>query len=401
MENNKKNKKSTGKIQYKNKNTRVTKSIKVEKEEIKTSKANVESISKRKTKKVNRKNVAIILGVIVLLIVFLVVLLNMKKNDDNLDVLEEKGDKIDLTDTEEFTPEILIRDYIKGHNIEQKNTVYYDVPKELAYNIQDSEFSKQYIDATKNVNYSIIANVFYNITTDELIDRYQEILNENNYIKSSYTLLKNRDNNVKILKFDYVNSVKDEPDLLYTGQEIYFILETEGNDLFCLEYNLLNQKMSDRLLIEIANGIEVQKGKGKYLILTKDNNVLKGTMRSIDRHNNTLYKFNLTIDANKYVEVEEFNNSYNETTLKNRENNEIVTIKTSYNSLGAIKKTISNVKETKVTINGKVFTKLYNNEITYYVYVTENKNTFEVVLKTNGKSKIEDFTNFVVEKEDK
>ena len=202
------------------------------------------------------------------------------------------------------------------------------------------------------------------------------------------------------MKFDYVNNVKNEPELLYTGQEIYFVLEIDGGDTFSLEYKLIDQKMSDRLLNEIANGIEVDNNKGNYLVLTKNNSVLTGSLKSIDRYYYELYNFNIKIDADKYVEVEDSNNSYNQTTLKNKENNEIVTIKTSYNNLSTIKKSISNVIETKVTINNKEFTKLYNNEKTHYIYITDNKNTYEVILNTNGKSKIEDFTNFTVEKVD-
>ena len=396
MENSKKNKKTPSKIQNKKKITIQPKDVKQEKEETKTPK--VKRVVKRKN--IDPKNLIILLGVIVLLIIFLIVLFNSRNKDNALDVLEEKGDQIDLTEKEDFAPEKFLRDYIKCHNVEQKNIVYYDIPEKLSYAVQDSEFNKQYFEKGKNVNYSIVANVFYNISADDLIDKYQEITSENEYIKSSYSILKSKENNVKILKFDYVNNVKNEPELLYTGQEIYFVLEIDGGDTFSLEYKLIDQKMSDRLLNEIANGIEVDNNKGNYLVLTKNNSVLTGSLKSIDRYYYELYNFNIKIDADKYVEVEDSNNSYNQTTLKNKENNEIVTIKTSYNNLSTIKKSISNVIETKVTINNKEFTKLYNNEKTHYIYITDNKNTYEVILNTNGKSKIEDFTNFTVEKVD-
>ncbi len=385
MEDNQKLKKGKSNIKNKRRNTKVIK------------KQNITKVVEKK-KKIDRNNLIILFGATILLVIFIIVFFRFIKSSDNFDVVEKEGDTIDLTEKEYFNPEIFIKDYVKGHSLKNKEVIYYDIPKELVGTVQDSEFNKHYFDKTKNVNYSINANVFYNIDTDVLIDKYIEILNSNEYIKSSYSILESKDNDVKILKFEYVNNVKQEPNLLYTGQELYFILETPSKDTFCLEYKLTDKKMSNELLNDIANGIEIKTNKANYFMLSKEGDELTGNLKSIDRYDCSLYNFNLKIDSTKYGEIENSNNSYNITNLSNKLSNETITIKTSYNNLNAIKEAIPNVKESKITVNNKVFIKYYNDTEEHYIYVSENKNTYEVIMKSNGKSKIEDFANFTIEK---
>lgn len=52
----------------------------------------------KNNKEANKKDFKIVLGIIIFLVVLIIVLLNFKKNDDGLDVLEEKNDKAILTD---------------------------------------------------------------------------------------------------------------------------------------------------------------------------------------------------------------------------------------------------------------------------------------------------------------
>lgn len=390
MDNKKEKKKEKRSIQNK-------KNIKEGKEQKKIVKDENTTKNNKKKEKIDKNNLALFIGISILLIIFIVILFKFIKSNSGFDVVEKKGDSIDLTEKEDYDPDIFVKDYVKGHSLENKEVIYYDIPKELVNTVQESEFNKHYFDKSKNVNYSINANVFHNIDPDVLIDKYIEILNNNEYIKSSYSILQSKEKNVKILKFEYINNVKQEPNLLYTGQELYFVLETPSNDTFCLEYKLTDQKMSDELLGDIANGIDVKNNKANYFMLSQNNGILIGNLRSIDRYNCDLYNFNLKIDSSKYIEVENSNNSYNITTLRNKSSNEAITIKTSYNNLNAIKEEVHNAKESKIIVNNKVFIKYYNDIEEHYVYVSESKNTYEVIMKAKGKSKLEDFANFTIE----
>lgn len=259
----------------------------------------------------------IILGILIIISSF--ILFSKGSNDDNylLNTSNVVGDSIDIEKYDNYSyGESFVNSYLKSHNIDKKTVVYYPVFKNSIDSDTSSEFNNNY----SYDDISISAYVVDNSDVDSFIEKTindfsdDEIL-KFNYSKGSFNV---NDLDIMYLKVSYIFEDKFVDDF-------YFFVKTSGNEFAVINYFSNDKKLSDELMSRIAKEIRIEDNKATYLITSLNDGKLNGTLIGTLEKKEKPVEFKISVDASKYIEIEDRENTKNHTTFKKKDDNTIIT----------------------------------------------------------------------------
>lgn len=373
--------------------------------------------------------ILIFVGIIIITVSFTMFFKNDEKNNENsfkINTSEMLGNKFDNSEYDIYSyNDGFSSDYVKTHNITEKNKILFPVLKNMStYSVDITEFFKEFsLD-----NLTIIVNVIPSYSVDEYMEKLIFDYKNGDFEKLNYSQSQKivNDDNVEFsyIKFQYM--YRSDTDY---SEDFYILLKSAENEITLIRYNIMNQRFSDIFLTEIAQNIKIEKNTAQYLISTKKDNELVGTLKQ--KKPNTInedYQLTYKVSSEKYQEIENENNTQNYTTFtKLDDTSTLINIELKAyqeetlegNIIEHIKESIYNTymgnedKEYKpenyevkdIVFENKYYTMIsfnynLNNEIKhYYIYIDEIDDYAACVITispSNASDVISDFTNYTI-----
>lgn len=373
--------------------------------------------------------ILIFVGIIIITVSFTMFFKNDEKNNENsfkINTSEMLGNKFDNSEYDIYSyNDGFSSDYVKTHNITEKNKILFPVLKNMStYSVDITEFFKEFsLD-----NLTIIVNVIPSYSVDEYMKKLIFDYKNGDFEKLNYSQSQKivNDDNVEFsyIKFQYM--YRSDTDY---SEDFYILLKSAENEITLIRYNIMNQRFSDIFLTEIAQNIKIEKNTAQYLISTKKDNELVGTLKQ--KKPNTInedYQLTYKVSSEKYQEIENENNTQNYTTFtKLDDTSTLINIELKAyqeetlegNIIEHIKESIYNTymgnedKEYKpenyevkdIVFENKYYTMIsfnynLNNEIKhYYIYIDEIDDYAACVItisSSNASDVISDFTNYTI-----
>lgn len=206
--------------------------------------------------------------------------------------------------------------YLKSHNTDSKNVVYFPIMNNEIYKNTSSEFTSYYNYEDISISAYIVEKNDINSYIDFIISDYDaDQTLKFNYNKGVFNI-NNQD--VSYLKLSYISDEK------YVDN-FYFFVKTCENEFAVINYFSDNKKLTDEFMTKIAKEIRKEDNKGNYLITTLKDGYLCGTLVGFLEDKNINPRLNISVDSTKYEEIIDGNNTTNHLTLKRKDDSAIIT----------------------------------------------------------------------------
>lgn len=258
------------------------------------------------------------IGIILITIAIILIAIpnNNEKNKKEYEIKVNKEslieEKIEIKKYKNYKWEKLEESYIKDRNIEDKTLYTFLYPTDLKEEFLDEYNKLMY--SSKGLTLEIYDTSEFNI--EEYINNTKKEYEDLKHTKFNYKIK----DKINISGYDagyiFIQSINEEEYEANTGlpiyEEKYLIYINMNSKKIIFEYTLENKVFTDVFLMEMINGIKIEKGKAKYTTSTVKNNNLVGTIKQNKlTSSKNGYSLSYTLDNNKYQEIETNTNNYN------------------------------------------------------------------------------------------
>jgi len=277
--------------------------------------------------------------------------------------------------------------YVKDLNLNRKNKYVFPYPK-TAKSTYHSEFYRIF----KNDDMIITAEINWNLEINDYIEKIKEEYSTYSYGIFNYSKINEIKTSEYTAKYFKIQAYSDLEKIEgkfgnnnYIENFIIMIEVEESTIVF--SYISLSKKMSDEFLSQVINKIEINKNMANYLSTTNKDGYLSGNLEIMDIYQNSkIYKMNYKINAEKFYEVEDFRNDYNQIMLYTKDDSIFTSMSLMQSNLNDIDSVINeylknyymlyeltNYKEEELSINNHNYKVLsfnpiadFQKEVAYY-----------------------------------
>ena len=294
--------------------------------------------------------------------------------------------KIDLNDLKNNSS------YVKSKDASKKIRINFPITSKATYNMEIySEFNRIYYD--KDSSLEINAYLYGN---DDTLEKIYD-----SFIKEQEDALKNQNISMKIEDIT-CNYLCKKIDLIENNkvikEELYIFNKPSSMDIAIINYSIKNKEFSQEFIKTIVDNIKTD-SNAKYTIGTISNGKLNFEFTETKEKK----KIKFSLDSSTFSEVENGNNSYNVTRIKNNNTSDEIIVKMYSGKM--TDNIISDVESFyNCSSSNKEMVKVYDKD--FYKYTIDNKiiyaylvNDDNVVLfetNKNNSTSINDIANFTI-----
>ena len=294
--------------------------------------------------------------------------------------------KIDLNDLKNNSS------YVKSKDASKKIRINFPITSKATYNMEIySEFNRIYYD--KDSNLEINAYLYGN---DDTLEKIYD-----SFIKEQEDALKNQNISMKIEDIT-CNYLCKKIDLIENNkvikEELYIFNKPSSMDIAIINYSIKNKEFSQEFIKTIIDNIKTD-SNAKYTIGTISNGKLNFEFTETKEQK----KIKFSLDSSTFSEVENGNNSYNVTRIKNNNTSDEIIIKMysgkmTDNIISDVESfyNCSSSNKEMVKVHDKDIYKYTIDNKIIYAYLVNDDNVVLFEMNKNNSTSINDIANFTI-----